>query len=241
MVRPLRATLRMAGVLVGCAATVAGAWRLAGGPLADLVGPVSDGGPGAVAALPLEVVVAGLCGAALLGCALWLLVTTMLVLAAYGARLADPGRPLTAAIARAVDRAAARACPRSLHRAVAACLGVAVATGVAWPALADPARTPDVTGLALPDRAIGAAPSSTAAPPCRHPVASTVVVRPGDSLWSIAAGLLPAGAPDREVSAAWHRLHRTNLARIGTDPDLILPGTRLVVPAPDSPHRKDTP
>ena len=107
---------------------------------------------------------------------------------------------------------------------------MAVATGVAWPALADPARSPDVTGLALPDRTTGAA----------YPVASTVVVRPGDSLWSIAAGLLPAGAPDAEVTAAWHRLHRTNLARIGADPDLILPGTRLVVPAPDASDRKDT-
>ena len=230
MVRLLGVAFRLAGVLGGCAATVAGAWRLARAPLTDLAGSVRDAGPGAVAGLPLDVVVAGLCAAALLGCALWLVATTTLLLAAYGARLVASGRPGAAAIAGAVDRAAERACPRLLHRAVATCLGVAVATGVAWPALADPAGSPDVTGLALPDRTTGAA----------HPVATTAVVRPGDSLWSIATGLLPAGASDREVTAAWHRLHRTNLARIGADPDLILPGTRLVVPAPDASDRKDT-
>ena len=230
MVRLLGVAFRLAGVLGGCLATVAGAWRLARAPLTELVGPLRAAGPGALAGLPLDVVVAGLCAAALLGCALWLLAATTLLLAAYGARMAGPGRP-AAAMARAVDRAATRACPRLLHRAVATCLGVAVATGVAWPALAGPARSPDVTGLALPDR-----PTGTAAT-----VASTVVVRPGDSLWSIAAGLLPAGAPDPEVTAAWHRLYRGNLARIGADPDLILPGTRLVVPGPDPSDRKDTP
>lgn len=35
---------------------------------------------------------------------------------------------------------------------------------------------------------------------------------------------------DQEVTAAWHRLHRANAERIGPDPDLVLPGTRLVVP-----------
>ena len=225
MVRLLGVAFRLAGVLGGCMAIVAGAWRLARAPLTDLADPVRDAGPGAVAGLPLDVVVAGLCAAALLGCALWLLATTTLLLAAYGARLAAPGRPGAAAVARASDRA----CPRLLHRAVATCLGVAVATGVAWPALADPARSPDVTGLALPDRTTGAA----------YPVASTVVVRPGDSLWSIAAGLLPAGPRrrgDRGLAPAAPHQPRPDRCR----PDLILPGTRLVVPAPDASHRKDT-
>jgi hypothetical protein len=68
----------------------------------------------------------------------------------------------------------------------------------------------------------------------QHPVAG-VVVRRGDSLWSIASALLPASAGDVETTRAWHRLHHANLSRIGTDPDLILPGTYLVVPdlAPD--------
>jgi LysM domain len=54
------------------------------------------------------------------------------------------------------------------------------------------------------------------------------VVRPGESLWSIATALLPLGADNAEISAEVHRLWRLNAARIGTgDPDLILVGTRL--------------
>ena len=70
-----------------------------------------------------------------------------------------------------------------------------------------------------------------------HPTA--VVVRRGDSLWSIATDLLPAGADAPDVTEAWHRLHRANTARIGADPDLILPGTRLVVPGQLAPHREE--
>ena len=57
-----------------------------------------------------------------------------------------------------------------------------------------------------------------------------VVVRPGQSLWTIAARLLPPTATDVDITYAWHRLHRANAATVGTDPHLILPGTRLVVP-----------
>jgi hypothetical protein len=62
-----------------------------------------------------------------------------------------------------------------------------------------------------------------------------LVVRPGQSLWSIAVQLLPPSATDAQITGAWHRLHRANLSRIGSDPDLILPGTHLAVPdlAPD--------
>ena len=56
------------------------------------------------------------------------------------------------------------------------------------------------------------------------------MVRSGDSLWSITAGLLPAGAPDRAVDAGWRVLHAANRTQVGPDPDLIRPGTRLVVP-----------
>lgn len=57
-----------------------------------------------------------------------------------------------------------------------------------------------------------------------------VVVRPGDSLWSVArAGLGPA-ASNRQVAAAWPAWWSTNRAAIGDDPDLLQPGTHLVPP-----------
>jgi len=117
---------------------------------------------------------------------------------------------------------------------VAMGLMATVAAVAAAPALAD------LTGLPLPDRTTG---SSSSASGSRSGTSSAgalraggvVVVRRGESLWTISVGLLGgrrARTSDALVTQTWHRLHRANRARIGRDPDLILPGTRLVVPAP---------
>jgi hypothetical protein len=54
------------------------------------------------------------------------------------------------------------------------------------------------------------------------------VVRPGESLWSIASALLDADASPAAVAVAVRRLWRLNEARIGTgDPDLLRIGVRL--------------
>ncbi|HEU4705597.1 MAG TPA: hypothetical protein VFS64_00220 [Solirubrobacterales bacterium] len=56
----------------------------------------------------------------------------------------------------------------------------------------------------------------------------TYLVRPGDCLWHIAAGLLPGGAGTQEIAGEVQRLWRLNEDRIGTgDPSLIYPGTEL--------------
>ncbi len=62
------------------------------------------------------------------------------------------------------------------------------------------------------------------------PTAATYRVRPGDSLWSIAAAHLPEGAGDGEVASAWPRWWSANRGVIGSDPGLIRPGQRLVDP-----------
>ena len=56
------------------------------------------------------------------------------------------------------------------------------------------------------------------------------MVAPGDSLWSVAARLLPASAPDVEVDALWRRIYAANRFLIGDDPALIRPGQQLLVP-----------
>jgi hypothetical protein len=63
-------------------------------------------------------------------------------------------------------------------------------------------------------------------------------VRAGDSLWSITAALLPDRATDRDITEGWHRVYRANRARIGPDPDLVVVGTRLVVPSFVSLHER---
>ncbi|MDP9239312.1 MAG: LysM peptidoglycan-binding domain-containing protein, partial [Actinomycetota bacterium] len=58
-----------------------------------------------------------------------------------------------------------------------------------------------------------------------------VVVRPGDTLWAIAARRLPAGVPNSAIAAAWPRWYATNRHLIGPDPDRLLPGQRLIPPS----------
>jgi hypothetical protein len=114
---------------------------------------------------------------------------------------------------------ARRGVPAGLRRLVLAGCGVALVAG-ASPALATPGPVP------LTATPVVVVPA-TAAPAT---VAPRVVVRPGDSLWAIAARHLPAGASDRQVADQWHRIYATNRAVIGDDPDVLHPGQRLEIP-----------
>ncbi len=58
-----------------------------------------------------------------------------------------------------------------------------------------------------------------------------VVVLRGDSLWAIAARLLPNGSADTAIDAAWRELYAANRAVVGADPNLLLPGQILRVPS----------
>ena len=60
--------------------------------------------------------------------------------------------------------------------------------------------------------------------------APSVVVRPGDSLWSISEGLLGPDASPRRVMKGAERIHVLNRSRIGADPNLVLAGQVLSVP-----------
>ena len=62
-------------------------------------------------------------------------------------------------------------------------------------------------------------------------VADEVVVRRGDSLWDIAARHLSPDASAADVAVEWPRWHHANRDVIGSDPDLLIPGQRLVPPA----------
>ncbi len=56
-------------------------------------------------------------------------------------------------------------------------------------------------------------------------------VAPGDCLWTLARRHLPASATDAALADWVAEAHRLNAAVIGPDPDLLRPGTRLVLPA----------
>lgn len=91
-------------------------------------------------------------------------------------------------------------------------------------------------GLPLPDRALGGpAPvggSAGFSPAGRARDRDQVRVRRGDALWTLARARLGEQAPDATVAQYVHRMHATNRAVIGPDPDLILPGQDLLLPHP---------
>lgn len=98
-----------------------------------------------------------------------------------------------------------------------------------WSALAD-------DGFRAPRGASAGSTALVTAPPSRQAAtggaAQEVVVLAGDSLWSIAERHLGPGADAVEVAEAWPRWWHTNRSVVGDDPDLLLPGQRLVVPTP---------
>ncbi len=65
--------------------------------------------------------------------------------------------------------------------------------------------------------------------PAAAPAADHLVVRAGDSLWSLARDLLPR-ADDGELLALVTRLHAANRDLLRANPDLIHPGQRLRLP-----------
>ena len=72
---------------------------------------------------------------------------------------------------------------------------------------------------------------TAAFPAAAKPATATAqyVVRPGDTLSGIAAAL--------DVRGGWQALYETNRAVIGADPDVIHPGTVLVLPGRTTPAR----
>lgn len=93
-----------------------------------------------------------------------------------------------------------------------------------------------LAGLPLPDRVPGAGVGQAGgggrdvpAPNASVADGSTHRVRPGESLWSIAEGLLPDAGVD-ELDVAWRRIYAVNRVAVGPDPDLLMPGTSLRLP-----------
>lgn len=199
---------------------------LVAGVLPDLVAARdAASGPG-LDGVEFDRLLVWLCsGVALIGGAwLWSITTAVTLFAARG-------RP----------QASLPGVPAVLRRALLAACGVALSGGLAAPALATPGElhqdrtgnpaTAVVTGLPLPDRATGGLPGgahvargrSIRAPRPPAKQADAVVVRPGDSLWSLAEQHLGGGS-------AWPRIYDLNRDAIGSDPDVIHPDQRLRLP-----------
>jgi hypothetical protein len=194
---------------------------------------------GTLAVTPLDRALADLAAAVVLACAVWLwLATTAVVVQAA------QGRP-------GVPHARSRVVPPFVRRLVLAACGVALVGGSVQPAFAVGTdvhlehghhhqravlRSP-LDGLPLPERATVSGPTGPTGPRTEvapsDPADRMVVVGPGDSLWAIAARDLPRGSPDAAIAARWQAIYAVNRTRIGPDPDLIVPGLRLLLPGKD--------
>ncbi|MFG1906137.1 LysM peptidoglycan-binding domain-containing protein [Kribbella sp. NPDC048928] len=112
-------------------------------------------------------------------------------------------------------------------------------TTPAQPKISDSGRVPEgkagsseqqTTGgrVGVPDRPTDGAPTRYTS--LRPNVPVSVVVRAGDSLWSIAARELGPSATNEAIAARWHDWYAANHHVIGNNPDLILPGQVLRTP-----------
>jgi nucleoid-associated protein YgaU len=235
---------RPTGVLVLGYAVVSGALAAAtGGSLAAVRAP----GPA-----PVDATTGCAAAIAAWGLLTWLAIWTAVVLVA-GA---------VGGIGSGFHRAAVARTPGAARRLAAVLLGASLTSTplAAVPALAvdRPPVTvtraePTVSALPLPDRPAspgGWTPDRPAAPRRTKPsvpvhLVSTpsrprrtdvgeVVVRRGDSLWDLAARYLGPAATAADVAAEWPRWYAANRQVIGPDPDLLLPGERLVPPGTDA-------
>jgi LysM repeat protein len=67
---------------------------------------------------------------------------------------------------------------------------------------------------------------------------ASVVVEPGDSLWSISSERLGPDAAPQRIANDVERIYALNRGRIGPDPNLVFPGEELSLPAGGSPAAK---
>jgi LysM domain len=74
-----------------------------------------------------------------------------------------------------------------------------------------------------------------ASPAVAQAQAERVVVRPGDTLWTISTERLGADATPQQIASEAERIYALNRDQIGSDPDLLFPGQELSVSAAGEP------
>ena len=222
-------TWRVAGRTVAVLAVLGTGWLVAAVTLTGLgrrlTAPVAGG---TTAGRPVVDAVAG--GAAV---AAALLVLTWFAVSLAGALVATARCRLDGSRPPEPSGPGRSGAPRLVRRLAALLLGAGVAAApatVLWaPAASASGPAADRPLAATSVDRPAAPPPATAGPPA-------VRVRPGDSLWVIAARHLGADPPDAAVARAWPRWHQANRGLIGADPDLLVPGQLLHPPTTEEPR-----
>lgn len=160
----------------------------------------------------------------------WLLVVSALTL----------GEQLPGTLGRAAGALSRRVAPAAVRRGVALTLGLTLSAGALGstaasasprtPGAADARAARATASLDWPAGPPVVAPALDWAPEKPAAPGPSVVVAPGDSLWTIAAAHLPAGAGNARIARAWPSWWAANRDVLGANPDLIQPGTPLHAP-----------
>ncbi|GAA1759829.1 LysM domain-containing protein [Kocuria aegyptia] len=100
---------------------------------------------------------------------------------------------------------------------------------------AGPGRVVDADLTPAPPAAPGPCPPGAGSSTAERTVDGAVTVVRGDTLWSLAAGLLGPEATDEEVARAWPRWYDLNRHQLAAGPHRLLPGQRLLVPGAGGP------
>ena len=171
---------------------------------------------------------------------------------------AGVGARLPGAIGRRCARCAQVVLPRVLLGVVIGSTGLgllaAPAAQSATPMTARPPAVGCVQGTAAPSASwLGGGPgvpaptwpvgtdtgASHALPPPTPPMSDPSMqrVRPGDSLWLLAARRLGPHSGDQDVTQYWPQIYAANRSVIGDDPSVIHPGQVLDLPAPTQESR----
>jgi nucleoid-associated protein YgaU len=147
---------------------------------------------------------------------------------------------LPGAVGRAGGWAGRRLLPAAVRKVVAGSVGLSVLLTPVAGTVSSTAAT--VTSAAV-SSAVPAPLWPTTNPPASRstrpdgprpqpaPATRSVRVRPGDSLWLIAAHRLGPAADQNDIAAAWPRWYAANRDVIGDDPGLIRPGQLLAPPS----------
>lgn len=135
--------------------------------------------------------------------------------------------PLASALGTAEDLVGSAAPPVAAARPAAAAPYVPPATIVPTHAPRDPFQAWVNARGALVVPTTPGRPSAVTVPATACAV--TRVVRPGDSVWALAAQSVPSGDPAR-IDRATDRIYAANRSIIGPNPALVQPGMRLCVP-----------
>ena len=165
------------------------------------------------------------------GLAAWLICAYLALCTAFSVLSRAPGL-----LGRAARRAGSAITPAALRGVVG--LTCSLGITIAGPARADqcPASCPVVSvdrPAADTPPPSAPAPASPAPRQWTHPAArsaAVIVVRRGDSLWSIAARRLGAHASAAAIATSWPRWYATNRQVIGPNPNLLFIGERLTPP-----------